>query len=42
MSGTIYDQLSGSGRMNGSHEPFSDAEVLVEYLREGSQTIGGT
>lgn len=41
LGGTINDELGGSGSVDGGHETFSDLEVLVEDLGEGSETVGG-
>ena len=41
LGGTINDELGGGGSMDGGHETFSDLEVLMEDLGEGSKTVGG-
>jgi hypothetical protein len=41
LGGTINDELGGGGSMDGGHETFSDLELVVEDLSEGSETVGG-
>jgi len=41
LGGTINDELRGSGSVDGGHETFSDGELVVEDLSEGSQAVGG-
>jgi len=41
LGGTIDNQLSSSGSVNGGHETFEDAVLVVDNLSEGSKTVGG-
>merc|ERR1719386_334113 len=40
-AGTINCQLRGRHGVNGGHEPFYDAKMLIDYLRKWRQAIGG-
>ena len=37
----VHDALRGGGGMNGGHEAFDDAEVVVQDLRHGGEAVGG-
>ena len=37
----VNDGLGGGGGVNGGHQAFDDAEVVVENLCHGSQAVGG-
>src|SRR5699024_4828214 len=38
---TVNGLLGSSGRMNGAHQTFYNAEVVVDNLNQWSQTVGG-
>src|SRR5690554_206373 len=40
--GTINSLLGSSGCVNGSHQTFNNAKLVVQHLGNGGQTVGGT
>lgn len=41
LGGSIDDQLSSSGSVNGGHETFSNAEFVIENLSNGGKAVSG-